>query len=797
MLLWVIYHNLPKNKIARLFDISKNILYFTPVIFSIPIIFFMKVKVTSITVLFLLYAFGAFAQCTTTDATGCSCKDGTSNCDLLPDITVSAFALQNYKGGPDEHSQSEALPDKGRLYVTSSTPNIGYGSLTVGSVSLWVCGTDTLSTYPGATCPNGNPPAQLVKQKIYHKNGNTMTYTERWAGSMTYHPTHGHMHVDDWTVMTLRKEDPNDPNPLNWPIVGTGSKLGFCLMDYGSCNYYNGHCRDSVGNILTQPNFPNYELGGGGYNCSPVEQGISSGYTDIYDEDLNGMWIDILPGTCNGLYYIVLQADPHNVFLEERDDNNMAMMPFMLTKQVPSASDAAHIMYAGNTHLCGNETATLSAPQDASFTYLWSNGATTPSINVTNSGIYTVEITSQCGIAQSDSVVLNFESAVGPSVANVALCESGTATLSTSGNNVTWYNAPTGGTVVGTGNSFTTPVLSTTTHYYAEDQTIIPGINVHGGPLDETIGTGSINTSNTRFLIFDVLQPATLVSVWVDASTAGDRTVELRDNTGAAVQSATINIPQGQNRITLNFPLTPGTNYELGLSSSSAVNLYRNNSGVVYPYNIGGMVDITGSSAGSAYYYFYYDWEIVNSDKTCTTPRTDAMVTVSNLPTVTLSGLQATYMTSAAPVTLSGTPVGGTFSGPGVTGNTFSPAAAGAGGPYYIVYKIAEGSCTKSDTISVTVTYGVSIDETGNVSNLAVYPNPNQGSFTLKFEVAQAQPLEITLFNVAGQTILTEKTNNFSGAYLKNIQIANQASGMYFLEIKAGNAVYRTKIVKE
>ena len=757
----------------------------------------MKVKITSITILFLLCAFRAFAQCSTTDATGCSCKDGSSNCDLLPDITVSAFALQNYKGGPDEHSQSEPLPDKGRLYVTSSTPNIGFGSLTVGSVSLWVCGTDTLSTYPGAACPNGNPPAQLVKQKIYHKNGNTMTFTERWAGSMTYHPTHGHMHVDDWTVMTLRKEDPNDPNPLNWPIVGTGSKLGFCLMDYGSCNYYNGHCRDSANVILTQPDFPNYGLGGGSYNCSPVEQGISSGYTDIYDEDLNGMWIDIAPGTCNGLYYIVLQADPHNVFLEERDDNNMAIMPFMLTKQVPSPSDIAHVNYAGNTHLCGNETATLSAPFDSTFTYLWSNGQTTPSINATSSGIYHVEITSQCGTAQSDSVVLTFESATGPAATDVALCEPDAATLSATGNNITWYDAPTGGNVVATGNTFTTSVLNTTTHFYAEDQTTIPGMNVHGGPIDGTIGTGSINTSNVRFLLFDVLQPCTIASVWVDASTAGDRTVELRDNTGAVVQSTVVNIPQGQGRITLNFPVNPGTDYELGLSTSSAVNLFRNNSGVTFPYNIGGLVNITNSSAGVDYYYFYYDWEVIGNDKVCTTPRTDVTVSVSNIPAVTLSGLQATYMTSAAPVTLTGTPAGGTFSGPGVTGSTFSPATAGAGGPYNIIYTIAENNCSKSDTFTVMVTNGVSIDETGNVSNLVLYPNPNQGSFTLKFEVNQSQNVEINMFNVAGQTILTEKIGNFSGSYLKNIQIANQASGMYFLEVKAGNAVYRTKVVKE
>ena len=36
----------------------------------------------------------AVAQCTTTNATMCSCAGGGSNCDLLPDIKVSVDALQ-------------------------------------------------------------------------------------------------------------------------------------------------------------------------------------------------------------------------------------------------------------------------------------------------------------------------------------------------------------------------------------------------------------------------------------------------------------------------------------------------------------------------------------------------------------------------------------------------------------------------------------------------------------------------------------------------------------------------------
>ena len=49
---------------------------------------------------------------------------------------------------------------------------------------------------------------------------------------------------------------------------------------------------------------------------------------------------------------------------------------------------------------------------------------------------------------------------------------------------------------------------------------------------------------------------------------------------------------------------------ELGISSDYS-GLYRNDAGATYPYNIGTIMNITGSSAGSAgYYYFYYNIEV-------------------------------------------------------------------------------------------------------------------------------------------------------------------------------------------
>jgi len=107
-------------------------------------------------------------------------------------------------------------------------------------------------------------------------------------------------------------------------------------MDYGSCQYYNGHCRDDNDNIITT-NLPNYGLGGGSYSCGVTNQGMSVGWTDIYYYYLDGMYIDIPNGVCNGNYSIVVHVDPHDVLLEENEDDNVMVAPITLTRQTNCA----------------------------------------------------------------------------------------------------------------------------------------------------------------------------------------------------------------------------------------------------------------------------------------------------------------------------------------------------------------------------------------------------------------------------------------------------------------------------
>lgn len=665
--------------------------------------------------------------CTTTNATGCGCPDGTSDCDLIPDITISWYALQNYDGGPTEYSQNGNGADDGRLRLTGSTPNIGWGPFTVRGVDQngyrwFVCGTDTVNIYdPNATveynCANGEVAKQILFQRIYHKSGNTMSFTEHMTGTMTYHPTHGHNHVDDWAVFTLRVEDPNEPDTLKWPIIGTGAKIGFCLMDFGTCDYYIGHCRDhqayGSGNVLTMGNFPNYGLGGGQYNCSPIEQGISVGHTDIYSEYLDGMWINIPPTSCNGNYWIVAEVDPHNNFIEMNDNNNWTAIPFTLNKQLPPGTATAEITIGGDPYLCNGSSVTLQS--SPALFYSWSTGDTTSQITVSAQGDYFVETNSTCGQAVSDTVTVQSINSAITLTEQDTTCFSGSLNLAAQGTGeVNWYDAPAGGNLLFTGTNYTTPVLQSSSTYYVENVTQTPGTVSFSEPHDHT-GTSLYSANQFNgYIIFDCFSSFTLKSVKVYTDFSATRLIELRNSSGVVLADTSVYIGAGITRITLNFQIAPGTDYQLGTNTAvnqanfgyAGASLRRSGSGVNYPYVIDGVLSLNDSPYGQTYYYYFYDWEVAGGSISCASPRTAVEAVVGQHTPLSITGLDSVYQVNDNAVTIDGQPAGGIFSGNGISGNVFSPQQAGLGN-HAITYSYADSyGCADITSMNVRVKSG-------------------------------------------------------------------------------------------
>lgn len=276
----------------------------------------------------------------------------------------------------------------------------------------------------------------------------------------------------------------------------------------------------------------------------------------------------------------------------------------------------------------------------AGLSYAWTFGdgavstSTNPVHTYTANGTYSVKLIADgCVTGSKDSLIKNIvvnAPAIVSSVMGATVCAGSTTSLSATGNDVVnWYNAASGGALVGTGSLFTTPTLTSTTTFYAVNT--VTQAPIFGGPVSNTdFGGGSnFNANTAHYQIFDVLQPCTLKTVMVVASTTGNRVIELRNSSGAVLQSTTVSVPTGTQTVNVNFALIPGTNYQLAVGGT-LVNLWRNNSGSGYPYAIGSLVNITGCDVGPNYYYFFYNWEVKQADCNSNPVAVTASVTICN-----------------------------------------------------------------------------------------------------------------------------------------------------------------------
>ncbi|MFZ9942092.1 MAG: proprotein convertase P-domain-containing protein [Bacteroidia bacterium] len=693
----------------------------------------------------------AFGQCNTTNATSCACATpGATNCDLLPDlITAEPPLLVQGNNGVIEYAQVGNGVNNGRLRVSVSSPNIGHGPLEIRATTTYLCGTDTFVGVAPTTCPNtGLPPRTLVVQRIYQKNGNTMNYYDRHAGSMTYHPTHGHMHVDEWGSYTLRTMS-NDPDPMNWPIVGAGAKLAFCLMDYGSCSTYNGHCVDSLGNTLVNANFPNYGLGGGNYGCSLTMQGISSGFTDIYYQYLDGMYLDIPPGTCNGQYYIVVKIDPNDFFLEENENNNVLVVPYTLSKQ---AGTVPTIIPSGNTALCPGESVTLTSSPAPN--YLWSNGATTQSITVPYSALGTYTVTTDINTS----------------------CPGTSVPMSVTANSIPVQVAASANTIcVGDSATLTPQIGATQTGY-----TQVSFSNTNDYSIPDNSATGVQSPITVSNLNPATISPGTVVSVelGITHTYTGDLLLELVAPSGVKMKLSNRRGGAGDNFTGTTFNMLANTPVANGVAPFSGTfvpdenfNLLTGNLNGTWNLKVS---DLAGVDTGSINHWtlnlnnlvpaqLNYSWTsstggftstdsiIVVSPNNNTTYQLmvsnplngcsntiSSSITVNPLPVVAFNPMPMACTNAGSMQLTHGAPSGGNYSGPGVMNNLFYPVLAGVGN-HSLTYTLTDANgCTNQATqiVSVeqspatpTTLYGKTLVCRGSIQNYSVPVDPDATSY--------------------------------------------------------------------
>jgi glucose/arabinose dehydrogenase len=176
-----------------------------------------------------------------------------------------------------------------------------------------------------------------------------------------------------------------------------------------------------------------------------------------------------------------------------------------------------------------------------------------------------------------------------------------------------------------------------------------------------------------------------------------------------------------------------------------------------------------------------YTVEVTNPSA-CSNTSTAVNIISNVLPAVSFSGLDTTICELDAALTLVGTPAGGTFTGTGINGNIFDPAVATAG-TYDISYTYTNaGGCdtTVVQTIEVTICTGIGAKT--NVSAISLYPNPNEGNFTLEFNANVNSAVGITITDIAGKVVHNENISGVRGVNRVNLNVTQLQKGFYLLK---------------
>lgn len=108
----------------------------------------------------------------------------------------------------------------------------------------------------------------------------------------------------------------------------------------------------------------------------------------------------------------------------------------------------------------------------------------------------------------------------------------------------------------------------------------------------------------------------------------------------------------------------------------------------------------------------------------------------------------------------------------------------------YSVNGTDANGCSNTATITQNVSLCTGVVKLNNaISSISLYPNPNNGLFSLELNTTS----QILIINTLGQVVFNETMN----AGKQNLDILNAANGIYFVKVIQGNKQQTIKFIKE
>ncbi len=417
-------------------------------------------------------------------------------------------------------------------------------------------------------------------------------------------------------------------------------------------------------------------------------------------------------------------------------------------------------------------------------------------------GTYTVKLKVMNSYG-ADSVIksnlVNVSMPPAPTAQSGIRCKTGSVKLSAlppaSGSDyLRWFGSAYSTNVLDTGKTYTTPILGTSRSYYVDNAR--EKASLYGAKADNTGGGGYFTSAYEHHLVFDVHKPSRLVSVKTYAANAGNRNIEIRNNNGQIIDSKNVHIPAGESRITLNFDLLPGSDYEI--AGSASPNLYRNNGGLSFPYEVADLITIKESSASTdptGYYYYFYDWEVKGPPCHSKRVKVEAIVSDTLKPVADFSYNIDTMDVQFADKSKYATAHAWNFDD-GNSSNLPNPHHTYVTAGTYEVLLTSFNACG-SDSVSSTIQIHPAAIEEYTENNLHVYPNPASNHVFIEVPEQLKGAVIVQLTDSRGRQILSQIVSIENNQSVIKQDLNNIASGAYYVLLHSEEKTFIARIVVE
>jgi PKD repeat protein len=456
---------------------------------------------------------------------------------------------------------------------------------------------------------------------------------------------------------------------------------------------------------------------------------------------------------------------------------------------------------SGSTTFCQGGSVTLDAGAIAGATYLWSNGATTQTTNVTTAGTYNCTVTKANGCeAVTNSIVVTVNSL--PASPNIAaggpttFCNGGTVTL-TSGfaSNNAWSTGATTQaiTVSSTGNYV---VTHTDANGCQNSDTVAVIVNANpAAPTVTANGSTSFCTGDSVTLTSD----QTSGNVWsnnatsqsIVVTTSGTYSVTYTDGNGCSAQSSPVTVsvssaPAPTVSVTGGTAICPGGSTTLTSSTGDTYQWYLNNNAI----NGATSQSLVVTQAGT------YTVDVTNSDA-CNGAG------MSQVVTITLNAAPTAGFTYNVPMVnvyqFTNASTGGALYGWDFGDQSQSTAQNPShvyttSGTYTVTLVVTNASgCT--DTLTQVLNVGVGVEEATALNNITLFPNPANDNISVVMNLNAAADVVITAFDMNGKLMINENYNMGAGATTLNYDVTTWDNGIYFVRIVTGNTSNTLRII--